>query len=126
MSDRDPLAKPSLLGRMGSAVATACTRWLSDDGWLLSAAMAYYGAFALFPLCLIMIAVLSWLSRLSPALRVQRLEWLDMVEQNAGPWVGEQLRNLLRGVDTQAGVSGPVGVLTLLIAAIGIFIQLES
>jgi membrane protein len=107
-------------------LSTTLVRWYQDDGGLLSAAMAYYAAFALFPLCLILIAVLSWLSRLSPELHAQRLELVNVIEQNTGPWVGQQVHNVLQNIDTQASIGGPLGAITLLIAAIGIFLQLDA
>ena len=39
--------------------------WQEDDGFLLSAAMAYYAAFSLFPLCLVLISILGFVLRLS-------------------------------------------------------------
>ena len=34
--------------------------WQQHDGFLLSAAMAYYAAFSLFPLCLVLISILGF------------------------------------------------------------------
>ena len=39
--------------------------WQEDDGFLLSAAMAYYAALSLFPLCLVLMAVLGFVTRFS-------------------------------------------------------------
>ena len=43
-----------------SVVQKTWEGWQADDGFLLSAAMAYYAAFSLFPLCLVLIAILGF------------------------------------------------------------------
>jgi membrane protein len=116
----------SIFARIWDALKNTFHGWNEHDGFLLSAAMAYYASFSLFPLCLVLIAAFSWISRSSTALSSKRLELIDIVESNAGPWVGEQLSNLLRGVDTNAIIGGPVGLATLVIGAIAIFMQFEA
>jgi membrane protein len=49
-----------------------------------------------------------------------------MVERNASPWLADQLRQMLAGIQTHAGVGGPVGLLTLLVTAISVFVQLDA
>jgi membrane protein len=100
-------------------------RWNEDDGWLLSAAMAYYGAFSLFPLCLVLIAGLGLFTRYSSQGQNAREQLLSVASQNVSPWVAEQLDNILSGVQTNANVGGPVGLIVLVVAALGIFSQLE-
>ena len=90
--------------------------------------MAYYGAFSLFPLCLVLIAILGMIMRISPQAQNEQQQLLELVAQNAGPagpWLADQLGGLLAGVQARAGLGGPIGVLTLLIAAIGVFMQLD-
>jgi membrane protein len=100
-------------------------RWNEDDGWLLSAAMAYYGAFSLFPLCLVLIAGLGLFTRYSSQGQNAQDQLLAVAAQNVSPWVAEQLDAILSGVQTNATVGGPVGLIVLVVAALGIFSQLE-
>jgi len=100
--------------------------WNKDDGFLLSAAMAYYAAFSLFPLCLILIALLGLVMRFSPVAQDSQQQLLEVVSQNASPWLAARLSDLLAGVEERAGVSGPIGIFTLLLAAIGAFMQFEN
>ena len=100
--------------------------WQEDDGFLLSAAMAYYAAFSLFPLCLVLIAILGGVLRFSSQAEDAQTKLLSVVGQNAGPWLADQLSGLLQGVRTQAGLSGPIGAFALLAAAIGGFLQFDS
>lgn len=112
--------------RAWPALKTTVIRWNSDDGFLLSAAMAYYVTFSLFPLCLVLIAGIGLIARLSPQIQDQQVELLNLARQNAGPWLADQLHTMLMGVQTQAAVGGPLGLLTLLLAVFGIFIQLQN
>ncbi len=100
--------------------------WSDDDGLLLSAAMAYYAAFSLFPLCLVLIAILGFVTRFSARAQDAQQQLLDMVAQGAGPWLAGQLQQVLQGVETEAPLGGPLGLAILSFGAIGIFMQLEA
>lgn len=100
--------------------------WSRHDGFLLSAAMAYYAAFSLFPLCLVLIAGLGLASRLSIEVQNEQQKLLALIGQNVSPWLAEQLGHILVGVQVQAGVGGPLGLVALLLAAIGIFWQFQN
>ena len=96
-----------------------------DDGPLLSAAMAYYAAFSLFPLMLVLIAILGLVMRYWSKAADSKDQLLELVGENVTPWLSEQLGSILLGIETNAGLGGPLGLVTLVIAAIGIFMQLE-
>ena len=59
--------------------------WQEDDGFLLSAAMAYYAAFSLFPLCLLLISILGFALHFSRQADNAQGVLLDQVKQQAGP-----------------------------------------
>jgi membrane protein len=99
--------------------------WQEKDGFLLSAAMAYYAAFSLFPLLLVLIAILGFVMRLSPQAHGGQEELLKLVGERTDQWLADQLKNLLEGVQMRAGLGGPVGFIALVIAAIGVFMQLD-
>jgi membrane protein len=105
---------------------TATMKWLDDDGALLSAAMAYYGALSLYPLLLVLIAGFGWLSSMIPELHVRQQELLVIIEQNVSLWLADQLRAILAGVKASASIGGPIGLVTLAIAAIGVFVQIDA
>jgi membrane protein len=112
--------------RLWPATKSALKQWNEDDGFLLSAAMAYYAAFSLFPLILVLLAGVGLLTRVSPHLRIHQQQLIELVAKDVSPWLADQLATLLAGVQSQAGVSGPVGLVTLMVAAIGIFMQLTG
>ena len=82
--------------------------WQTDDGFLLSAAMAYYAAFSLFPLCLVLISILGFVLRISQRAEDAQAALLDEVAGRTSPWLADQLRDLLAGVKSHAGFSGPI------------------
>ena len=99
--------------------------WQEDDGFLLSAAMAYYAAFSLFPLCLVLISILGFVLRFSQQAGDAQAVLLEQVKQQVDPWLADQLQALLAGVKANAGLGGPLGAVTLLAAAIVVFLQLD-
>ena len=99
--------------------------WQEDDGFLLSAAMAYYAAFSLFPLCLVLISILGFVLHFSQQAENAQKVLLDQVKQSVNPWLADQLQALLAGVKSDAGLGGPLGAVTLLAAAIVVFLQLD-
>jgi membrane protein len=105
---------------------TSVQRWSQDDGGLLSAAMAYYAAFSLFPLCLLLVAGFGVVSRSFEEVQAGQNQMLQLVRENVGPWMADQLDALLAGVADRADVGGPIGLATLILGALGMFAQLES
>jgi membrane protein len=99
--------------------------WREDDGFLLSAAMAYYAAFSLFPLCLVLISILGFVLHFSQQAGNAQAFLLEQVKQQMGPWLADRLLDLLAGVKSSAGLGGPLGAMTLLAAAIVVFLQLD-
>jgi membrane protein len=100
--------------------------WLKHDGFTLSAAIAYCGAFSLFPLCLVLIAGMGIAGRYSTYLQQEQRAIVVHVEKNVSPWLAGELDSILSGVETQAVLGGPLGFAALILAAIGIFVQLEN
>jgi membrane protein len=112
--------------RLWPALRAAVCNWSRDDGFLLSAGLAYYASVALFPICLVLLAGLGYLSQVSPEFQDQQGEFLATVERSASPWLADQLRQMLAGIKTKAAVGGPLGLLTLLVTAISVFVQLDA
>ena len=99
--------------------------WQKHDGFLLSAAMAYYAAFSLFPLCLVLISILGFVLEGSHEAGTAQARFLEQIKGVTGPWLADQLQALLAGVRANAGLGGPLGAVTLLAAAIVVFLQLD-
>jgi len=99
--------------------------WQQDDGFLLSAAMAYYAAFSLFPLCLVLVSILGFVLKLSQRADNAQGVLIQQVAQHTSPWLADQLGALLAGVKAHAAFSGPFGAAALLAASIVVFLQLD-
>ena len=67
--------------------------WQADDGFLLSAAMAYYTAFSLFPLCLVLISILGFVLRISQRAENAQTVLLHEVSTSHDPWLSDQFRH---------------------------------
>lgn len=116
----------SIVNRGWFVLKSTCNGWRNDGGALLSAAMAYYAAFSLFPLCLVLIAGLGFVGRYSDFAKVEQHNLIVRVAENVGPWVAEELDGILAGVEARAMLGGPLGLLILILTAIRIFMQLEA
>jgi membrane protein len=100
--------------------------WRRDDGGTLSAAIAYYGVFSLFPLCLILIAGVGIVARYSEFVQSEQQALIAYVAKDISPWLADELETVLSGIQRQASLGGSVGLLMLILAAIGIFMQLDN
>jgi membrane protein len=105
---------------------SAWSGWLRHDGGVLSAAIAYCGAFSLFPMCLVLIAGLGVAGQYSAFLQGQQHALVDYVAKNSNAWLAGEVESILAGVQNQAVLGGPLGLAALVLAAIGIFVQLEN
>ncbi len=117
----------SLIRRVGFVIYETFARWNRNDGLLLAASMAYYAALSFFPLLLVLISVLGFALRYNPELSnsvQERILWI--LAHNAGPEMAASVRTVLSEVSVNASVGGPLGLLTLIFGAIGIFAQLDA
>jgi len=103
-----------------------CRRWRQDDGSLLVASVAYYAAFSLFPLLLILIAVLGFVLRFSSTAQDSQQRLLALLANNTSAVLADQVAGALAEIRTKAVLSGPLGLITLLVGAIGIFVHVEK
>lgn len=104
----------------------AAKNWKADEADLLAAALAYYALLSLFPLLLILLAAFGYVLRFVPQAQSAQQELIELVAENTAPVVAAYLEQILNQVQTQADISGPIGLGVLLAAAIGIFSQLET
>ena len=91
--------------------------FMKHDGLMLSAAMAYAAAFSLFPLCLVLMAVLGFITRFSSQVQSEQQQLLATVSERVSPWLAQQMGSLLAGVQSRAFFGGPLGIITLIVGA---------
>ena len=114
------------LQRIWSTLRLLISHWNEDECSWRSAAVAFYGAFSLFPLCLMIMSVLGYVARYSETVQSGQVNLVELVEDSTSPWVATQLSAVMSQIKTDAGVGGPVGFGVLIVAAIGIFLQLDA
>jgi membrane protein len=100
--------------------------WVEDDGFTLAAAMAYYAAFSFFPLLLVLLAVMGFVLRFSPAAQNEQQILIEWIGQSSSDALAGQIDAILSLVKNRATVSGPLGLVTLLIGAIALFTQMDA
>jgi membrane protein len=106
-------------------LVAAYNHFSRQDGPLLAAAIAYYLAFSLFPLMLILVSVLGWAFRFTaPGQRAEQ-RVLETVAEQVSPALAEQLTAALGSVESSAAANGTVGLVVLLVTAIALFTQID-
>ncbi len=116
----------SALMHLVTLIQESVSKFSRDDGTWLASAMAYYAAFSLFPLILVLVAILGFLLRVSASAQDAQRTVLELVARNASPTVAALLDQVLGAVQAQAGISGPFGLIVLLITAAGMFAALDG
>jgi membrane protein len=111
---------------MWSSLATAAADWSRNDGPMMSAALAFYGALSLFPCCLLLISGLGYLSHVSSDFQDRQDQLVLLVATDISPWLADQLEVMFTGIKAGAGIAGPVAIVSLLLAAITAFVQLDD
>ena len=104
----------------------ATNKWLEDDGFTWAASLGYYAAFSFFPVILILFSAAGFVLKFSHQAQLKQTTLVDAIGQQTSPALAEQITALLNSMKSNATVSGPVGLLTLVFAAIGVFTQLEA
>ncbi|WP_428308075.1 YihY/virulence factor BrkB family protein [Lacipirellula sp.] len=94
-------------------------------GTMMAAAVAYYLAFSLFPLLLVLVAGLGWAFRTTAVGHDAQQRVLAAIAEQASPTLRDQIQEAFNAVEQKAGASGSVGLIVLLIASVAIFTELD-
>lgn len=109
-----------------SSLQKAYARWSEDDGSLMAAAVAYYAALSFFPLLLVIISGLGVVMQYTAWGQDAQGQVINTITEYASPEVGENVSTMLEQVQQRAAMGGPLGILTLILAAAAIFAQFEN
>jgi membrane protein len=101
-------------------------KWQQHDGSLLAASTTYYAAFSFFPLLLLLTSALGFVLQLSPGAQNAQRELLELLAENTSELLRRHVASALARIRTSAIVSAPLGLLTMLAVAIGLFAQIEA
>jgi len=115
--------KQRLAKRVGHSFTTAAQHWIGDDASTLSAALAFYCAFSLAPLLVIILKVTSWF--IGSELAYGQLD--TQLTSLFGQATASVLLAAMKGSqNTDGTIATIVSVGTLLIGATTVFSALES
>lgn len=101
-------------------------RFNDDNGSLLAAGVAYYGAVSFFPLLLTLISGVGLVMQFTAVGQNAEAQLLETVGTQFSPALEQHVATAMEQVRDGAGMSGRIGLVTLLFGAIAIFIQLEN
>ncbi len=99
---------------------------IQDDGLQLAAAVSYSAALSFFPLLLILISGFGLVLGSTGWGRDAQQQVLEFVSEQASPSLADRVEVALNEMQNNASFSGPVGLISLLFAALLIFAQFES
>jgi membrane protein len=97
-----------------------------DDVGLLAASTAYYALLSMLPLVLILVSVVGIVLRFSTGAQDAQSRLLDLVARNTSANLADHLGVILAQVREKALLGGPLGVALALLAAIGVFTQIDN
>jgi membrane protein len=100
-------------------------RWTEDDAGSLAASVAYYLALSLFPMLLLLTSGIGLFLRFTHTGKDAEQQILATVEIYASPAVKEHIEQLLKQLTHHSLVSGPFGIVMAIMAAIGVFAQID-
>lgn len=106
-------------------VVHAYQHFADRGGTMLAAAIAYYLAFSLFPLMLVLVAGLGWAFRATAAGQDAQQRVFAVIADQASPTLRDQIEEAFTTVEQRAATSGSFGVVILLVASVAIFTQLD-
>lgn len=114
-----------ILRQLVLRVVHAYQHFADRGGTMLAAAIAYYLAFSLFPLMLVLVAGLGWAFRATAAGHDAQQRVLAAIADQASPTLRDQIQEAFTTVEQRAGASGTFGIAVLLVASVAIFTQLD-
>lgn len=106
-------------------VMHAARKWHADDASAMAAGVAYYLALSLFPMLLLLTAGLGMVFRFTSLGHDAELQILSIVAEHCSPTLEAQVRDVLSQLREQSLVGGPFGLVTAVMAAIGVFYRFE-
>lgn len=113
-----------LLG-LGSNLHLAYRRWQRDDAMSLAAAVSFYLSLSIFPMLLLLTGGLGLVMKYSKLGSNAHQQILEIAAEHCSPSLEAKIDDVLHQFQQQSVANGPIGFVTTLLAAIGVFYQFE-
>jgi membrane protein len=104
---------------------TAGIRWAEDDAGSMAASVAYYLSLSLFPMLLLLTSGIGLYLRFTHTGKNAEQQILSTVETYASEDVRIHIEQVLGHLRDHSLVSGPFGFVAAILAAIGVFAQID-
>src|SRR5438874_46183 len=110
------------MGTVWSLLSQTFNEWVEDKAERLGASLAYYAAFSIAPLLVIVVAIVSFFYRGDTLQQIQ-----TQIAMIAGGNAAEAIVATIRGIKSQGGgvTATVISVITLLVGATGVFSALQ-
>jgi membrane protein len=107
-----------------SLLKQAALAWIKDGAASMGAALAFYSAFSLAPLLLIVIAIAGFVYGADTAREAVVEQFVELI----GPVGADAVRRLLKAASTAetGGIATTIGVILLLVGATTVLVELEN
>jgi membrane protein len=111
------------MGDAWGLVSETVDHWQADKAPRLGAALAYYAAFSLAPLLVLVVAITGFVYKGDGLGQIQ-----SQISMMAGSNAAEAVVAMIRGVKSTGGgiIATILGILTLLLGATGMFVELQD
>ena len=103
----------------------AYRKWQEDDGHLMAAAVSYFLALSFLPILMVLVSSLGLLMRFTGWGQNAQQRVLEAIANQTSEALSEQVREVLSQVEVRALFNGPIGLVTLLVASMAIFVNFE-
>lgn len=103
----------------------AWRRWNEDNAGMMAAAVAYNISLSMLPTLLLVASGFGLFLKWTDSGHEAHGYVLEIVSEQANPTVAESIDHVLDDVEDLAVYSGPLGLITLLMASLAIFLQLD-
>lgn len=104
----------------------AYQNWRNDDGIHMAASVSFFMAVSFFPLLLVLISVFGFVLRFTGWGQDARQKLLEVIADQTAPTLARHIEEVLANVQDSAMAGGPIGLLTLLLASMIVFIHFDD
>lgn len=115
----------SFVGELCGNLFIAYRRWQRDDAMSLAAAVSFYLSLSIFPMLLLLTGGVGMVMKYSTLGNDAHKQILEIASEHVSPNLESKIEHVLNQFQQQSTANGPIGFLTTLLAAIGVFYQFE-
>jgi len=113
------------LAAIGRSTWRTLEYWNQVDGSLLAAAVSFYACFSVFPLIMILLSGFGFFLQYTGYSHDVEQQILRYLSDQTSAELAGQIHELLAQIETNAVISGPLGLMFLVLTALTLFVNFE-